>query len=66
MKITNFERLKMLSLPGKETKSHRKQKLCFISTDKFNNKEKIIGKFQIIVIVVENIRVRVLHVLYAI
>ena len=63
MKITNFERLKMLPLTEEENKFHRKQKLCYTCRDKFNNNGKIIGKFEITVTTLENIGV--LHILYA-
>ena len=46
MKITNFERQKMLPLTDKENKYHRLQKLRYVCRDKFNNNEKRYWKVQ--------------------
>ena len=51
MKITNFERLKTLPLTEKEKKPCYKQKLCYIVLLKY------IEKFEIMIIILENIEV---------
>ena len=58
MKITNFERLKTLPLTEKEKKPCYKQKLCYIVLLKY------IEKFEIMIIILENIEV--LYNLYSI
>ena len=64
MKITYFERLKMLPLTEKENKSYYEQKNCYICKNKLIVILEYTGKFKIMIILVQN--VVVLHISYAI
>ena len=60
-KATNCENLSMLPLTEEAEKSHSKQKFCYICRNNFN---KNIGRFEIMIIIQENIAV--LHILHII